>query len=80
MEKIKKINTKAKEIEITSNPQIVDSIVGYKKENIKKLKQLYNLDVRIKQNPKLDLKKFELKMTKTYKDFADDDENYINKK
>lgn len=79
-EKIKKINTKAKEIEITVNPQIVNDVVGYKRENIEKIKEIYNLDVQVKQNPKFGLKKMDIKITKTYKDFADDDETYVNKR
>ena len=76
-EKLKNINTKAKEIMITVNPQIVNDIVGYKRENIKKLKDIYNLDVKIRQNEKYSLKKIKIEITKTYKEFADDDETYI---
>lgn len=79
-EKIKKIDTKAKEIEITVNPQVVDEVVGYKRENIQKIKDIYNLDVQVKQNPKYRLKKIEVKITKTYKEFADDDENVVKRK
>ena len=79
-EKIKKINTKAKEIEITVNPQIVNDVVGYKRENIEKIKEIYNLDVQVKQNPKFSLKKMDIKITKTYKEFADDDETYVKKR
>lgn len=78
-EKIKKINTKAKEIKITINPQIVNEIVGYKRENIEKIKENYNLDVKIEQNWKYNLKKIHVEITKTYKEFADDDENCVKK-
>lgn len=80
IEKLKKINTKAKEIEITVNPQIVNDIVGYKRENIEKIKANYNLDVVVKQNEKFKRKKIDVKITKTYKEFADDDENYARRK
>lgn len=76
-EKIKKINTKAKEIKITVNPQLVNEIVGYKRENIEKIKENYNLDVKVEQNWKYSLKKIEVEITKTYKEFADDDENCV---
>ena len=79
IEKIRKINVKAKEIEIVVNPQIVDSVVGYKHQNFDKLKKLYNLDVKIKQNAKFNLKKIEVRMTKQYKDFADDSETVVRK-
>lgn len=79
-EKIKKINTKAKEIEITVNPQIINDVVGYKRENIEKIKEMYNLDVKVNQNWKYSLKKIDVQITKTYKEFADDDENCKRRK
>ncbi len=79
-EKIKKINAKAKEIEITVNPQIVDSIVGYKKQNLQKIKENYNLDIQLKLNPKYSKKKIDIKTVKIYKEFADDDENVSKRK
>lgn len=79
-EKIKKINTKAKEIQITVNPKIVNDVVGYKRENIEKIKEMYNLDVKVEQNWKYSLKKIDVQITKTYKEFADDDENVVRRK
>lgn len=76
IKKLKKINTKVKEIQITVNPQIVNDVVGYKRENIEKIKELYNLEVTIKQEPKMKKKKIDVQITKTYKEFADDDEQY----
>ena len=69
---IKKINTKVAEVEIEANPENINNIVGHKKENIQKLKDLYEVDVKVKQN--LDIKpgKFEIKIIKTYKEFLDD--------
>lgn len=58
----------------------MDSIVGYKRENLEKIKDNYNLDIQIKQNPKYNLKKIDIKMTKTYKEFADDDETVAKRK
>ena len=40
LEKMKKISTKAKEIEIIVNPQDVNDVVGYKRENLNKLEEL----------------------------------------
>ncbi len=78
-EKIKRINTKAKEIKIIANPQLINSIVGYKRENIEKIKENYNLDVKVEQNWKYSLKKIDVEITKTYKEFADDDENCVKR-
>jgi hypothetical protein len=55
-------------------------VIGYKRENIQKIKDMYNLDVKVTQNEKYSLKTIDVKITKTYKEFADDDENYIKKK
>lgn len=50
LEKIKKFNVKVKEIELEINPENVNNVIGHKKENLKKLKELYEVDVKIKQN------------------------------
>ena len=72
LEKIKKINVKVKEIEIEVNPVNVNNVVGHKKENIKKLKEIYDLDTKIKQNESIKPGKFEINILKTYKDFLDE--------
>ena len=69
---IKKVNTKVAEIEIEANPENINNIIGHKKENIQKLKDTYEVDVHVKQNPKIKQGKFELKIKKTYKEFLDD--------
>jgi len=72
VEKIKKYNVKVKEIEIEVNPDNVNNVIGHKKENIQKLKDLYDVDVQIKQNKYMRLGKFEIKILKTYTDFLDE--------
>jgi len=72
LEKIKKFNTKVKEIQIEVNPENINNIVGHKKENIKKLKDLYDVDVKVKQNKEIKVGKFEIEILKTYKDFLDE--------
>lgn len=69
---IKAVNTKVAEVEITVNPENVNNIIGHKKENIQKLKDLYNVDVKVKQNSNIKPEKFKLNIIKTYKDFLDD--------
>ena len=51
--KIKKLNTKVKEVEITVNPIDVNSVIGHKKENVKKLKDTYDVDLVVKQDKKI---------------------------
>ncbi len=77
---IKKLNTKAKEVEITVNPQNVNNVVGYKKQNIQKLKEMYDVDVIVKQDIKQPVEKIDVRVSKRYKDFADDKEDYKIKK
>ena len=72
LEKIKKFNVKVKEIEIEVNPENVNNVVGHKKENIDKLKELYDVTVKIKQNKEIKPGKFEIKVVKTYTDFLDE--------
>ena len=72
LEKIKKFNVKVKEIEIDVNPENVNNVVGHKKENIDKLNELYDLDVKVKQNNEIKPGKFEIKVIKTYTDFLDE--------
>ena len=72
LEKIKKINTKVKTIEIKINPENINNVVGHKKENIKKLKDLYDVDVKVTQSKEIKPGKFEIKILKTYTDFLDE--------
>ena len=48
LDKIKKFNTKVIEAEILVNPANVNNVVGHKKENIKNLKDTYDLDLKVK--------------------------------
>lgn len=54
------------------NPENVNNVVGHKKENIDKLKELYDVTVKIKQNKEIKPGKFEIKVVKTYTDFLDE--------
>ena len=72
LEKIKKFNVKVKEIEIEVNPENTNNVVGHKKENINKLKEVYDLDTKVKQNKLIKPGKFEINILKTYKDFLDE--------
>ncbi len=80
IDKMKKINTKVKEIEIVVNPQNVNNVIGYKKSNIQKIKDMYDVDVVIKQDIKMSLNKMEVYVSKEYKEFIDDRESRENKK
>ena len=73
VDKIKQFNTKVKEVTITVNPQNVNNVVGYKRENITKLKEMYDVDVIVKQDIKCTPEKIEVTISKNYPDFIDDE-------
>ena len=78
--KIKTFNTKVKEVEIIVNPQNVNNVVGYKRENILKLKEMYNVDIVVKQDIKYPIEKIDINVSKEYKDFLDEKETLASKK
>lgn len=65
---IKKINTKVKEVEIRANPEDINNIIGHKKENIEKLRDIYEVDVIVKSDETIKNGKFEITIEKTYDD------------
>lgn len=72
--KIKEFNTNVKEVEIVVNPQIVNNVVGYKRNNIEKLKQMYNVDVKIMQDKTFPIEDIEVNVLKEFQDFKEDEE------
>lgn len=65
-EKIKKINMKVKKVEIRVNPEYTNNIIGHKKENLKRLKQMYDVEVIAKPDEKMKPGKFEINVVETY--------------
>ena len=66
--KIKKLNVKVKEVEVTVNPTDANNVIGHKKENVLKLKDTYDVDLVLKQNKKVKQGKSKIEVTKTYTD------------
>lgn len=66
--KIKKLGTKVKQVQIRANPEDINNIIGHKKENIEKLKDVYEVDVRVKLDETIKNGKFEITIEKTYDD------------
>lgn len=75
VEKIKKLNVKVKEVEVTVNPIDANNVVGHKKENIIKLKEVYETDLIIKQDANVKQGKSKIRITKKYNDFLEDDKS-----
>lgn len=66
LEKIKGFNSKVKEAEIRINPEDVNNVVGHKRENVLKLKELYEVKAIVRQDEKIKQDKFEIKVLSTY--------------
>ena len=68
--KIKKLNVKVKEVQVTVNPIDVNNVIGHKKENILKLKDTYDVDLIVKQDESIKQGKSKVEVLKTYEDFV----------
>lgn len=75
VKKIKSYNVKVKEVEILTSAENINNVVGYKRENIDKLKEFYDVDAKVKQSRKMKNGKIEIKVTKVFTDFLDENEN-----
>ena len=76
--KIKKFNTKVKQVQIRANPEDINNIIGNKKENVVKLKEIYEVDAIIKADETIKNGKFEITIEKTYDDIIEEKQK-INK-
>ena len=72
LNKIKKLNIKVKEVEVIVNPVDVNNVVGHKRENIIKLKDTYDVILKVKQDSKIKQGKSEIKISQIYSDFLDE--------
>ena len=74
LKRIKEMNTKVKRVKIIINPKDVNNVVGHKRENIRKLKDVYELDFIIEQDEKMKEGKFKLEILEKYPEFLDEKE------
>ena len=63
---IKMVNAKVKKVRIKANDKNVNNIIGHKKENITKLKEVYDVDVIIEKDDNIKPGKFELEVLESY--------------
>lgn len=70
--KIKKLNVKVKEVEVTINPIDANNVIGHKKENILKLKNMYDVDLVLQQDETVKQGKSKIEITKVYHDFLEE--------
>ena len=64
--KIKKLNAKVKEVEVSVNPIDANNVIGHKKENVMKLKDIYDVDLILKQDSNIKQGKSKIEITKVY--------------
>lgn len=70
-DKIKKINTKVKEVKVKVNFSDMNNVIGHKKSNIKKLKNTYDVDVLVEANNNIKPGKSELEIIQTYDEYME---------
>jgi len=78
--KIKNYNAKVKQVQITANPSNINHIIGHKRENVIKLKELYDVDVHMKFDETMPPGKFEMTVLETYEPFAKKEKEEIKTK
>lgn len=71
VEKIKQLNTKVKEVVVTVNPADVNNVIGQRKDNIKNLREVYDVDLIVKADEKIKQGKSKIEITKIYEDFSE---------
>ncbi len=64
--KIKKINDKVKKVKIIANDININNIIGHGRENMLKIKELYNVDVVIEKNDKIKPGRFKIEILELY--------------
>ena len=69
VEKIKQLNTKVKEVVVTVNPADVNNVIGQRRDNIKNLREIYDVDLIVKADEKIKQGKSKIEITKIYEDF-----------
>ena len=71
VDKIKMLNVKVKEVVVTVNPLDVNNVIGHKKENLKNLKDVYDVDLVVKSDDQIRQGKSKIEITKVYEDFSE---------
>ena len=71
VEKIKKLNTKVKEVVVTVNPADVNNVIGQRKDNINNLRDVYDVNLIVKADEKIKQGKSKIEITKIYEDFSE---------
>jgi len=70
--KVKPENVRSKEIEVRVHPENVNNIIGHKKENIKRIKELYDVDIKVIEDFEMKKERLTTAVLSTYSDFLDE--------
>ena len=73
VEMIKSYNVKVKVVEIEVNEADINIVKGIDNCNLNKLKEVYDVELQISKNDKIDKGNYKMKILKTYTDFLDED-------
>ena len=71
VDKIKKINDKVKEVKIKVNFADMNNAIGHKKSNIKKIKEVYDVDVIVEADNAIKKGRSELIIMETYDEYVE---------
>ncbi len=71
VDKIKKINMKVKEVKVKVNFADMNNVIGHKRENIKKIKNTYDVDVVVEADNTIKEGKSELIIIQTYDEYME---------
>lgn len=66
--KIKKYNSKVKEVKVEVHPTNINNVIGYERENIEKFKELYSVEMQVTPNEKIKPGRSEMKILTIYED------------
>ncbi len=68
VKKIRKFNTKVMQVRISANAEDINNVIGHKRENVQKLKEIYEVDAVIEFDKNIKKGKFKIEVLKTYED------------
>lgn len=68
VDKIKKVNAKVKQVQVKVNPQEYNNVIGIDEINLKKIKEVYNVDVKVVKDEEIQLGKSKIDILSNYED------------
>lgn len=66
--RIKKYNSKVKEVKVEVHPINVNNVIGYERENLDKFKELYSVELQVIPNEEIKPGRLEMKILTIYED------------